>query len=424
MDVYTQLVQDVYIPRMVRCEQTFENPTIEQKDVPEVILQQIRQPDFDKLVQPGMTIAIPCGSRGVHNIFTILKTLVDYCKEKGAKPFIFPAMGSHGGSTAEGQLEVVNGFGITEESIGCPIKSSMEVVPIGQTEEGHTVFIDKYASEADGVILVGRVKPHTAFSGPYESGLMKMMTIGMGKQHGAEVCHKAGFKHMAHLVPLFGNVILKNAKILYGLAVLENAYGGTAYLHALHREEIPEEEPKLLLRAKELMMELYIKKVDVLIVDRIGKNYSGDGSDPHVTGAFLTPYAHGGIEAEKRVVLDLSDETHGNALGVGVFDATTKRLVERANFPLSYPNAITCTELKAAKIPMVMQSDKDCISVALKTANGMDEKHPRVIRIKNTMELTEILISEALIDEANAHPKMKVIGEPEYMQFDENGYLW
>ena len=229
---------------------------------------------------------------------------------------------------------------------------------------------------------------------------------------------------MAHLVPLFGNVILKNAKILYGLAVLENAYGGTAYLHALHREEIPEEEPKLLLRAKELMMELYIKKVDVLIVDRIGKNYSGDGSDPHVTGAFLTPYAHGGIEAEKRVVLDLSDETHGNALGVGVFDATTKRLVERANFPLSYPNAITCTELKAAKIPMVMQSDKDCISVALKTANGMDEKHPRVIRIKNTMELTEILISEALIDEANAHPKMKVIGEPEYMQFDENGNLW
>ena len=424
MDVYTQLVQDVYIPRMVRCEQTFENPTIEQKDVPEVILQQIRQPDFDKLVQPGMTIAIPCGSRGVHNIFTILKTLVDYCKEKGAKPFIFPAMGSHGGSTAEGQLEVVNGFGITEESIGCPIKSSMEVVPIGQTEEGHTVFIDKYASEADGVILVGRVKPHTAFSGPYESGLMKMMTIGMGKQHGAEVCHKAGFKHMAHLVPLFGNVILKNAKILYGLAVLENAYGGTAYLHALHREEIPEEEPKLLLRAKELMMELYIKKVDVLIVDRIGKNYSGDGSDPHVTGAFLTPYAHGGIEAEKRVVLDLSDETHGNALGVGVFDATTKRLVERANFPLSYPNAITCTELKAAKIPMVMQSDKDCISVALKTANGMDEKHPRVIWIKNTMELTEILISEALIDEANAHPKMKVIGEPEYMQFDENGNLW
>ena len=376
------------------------------------------------MVKEGMSIAIPCGSRGVHNIYTILKTLVDYCKSKGAHPFIFPAMGSHGGSTAEGQLEVVNGFGITEESIGCPIKSSMEVVPVGQTEEGHTVFVDKYAAEADGILLVGRVKPHTAFSGPYESGLMKMMTIGMGKQHGAEVCHKAGFKHMAHMVPLFGNVILKNTKILYSLAILENPYGGTAYLKVLRREQIPEEEPKLLLRAKELMMELFIKKVDVLIVDRIGKNYSGDGSDPNVTGAFLTPYAHGGIEAEKRVVLDLSDETHGNAMGVGVFDATTKRLIDRANFPLSYPNAITCTELKAAKIPIVMQSDKDCISVALKTANGMDEKHPRVIRIKNTMELTEILISEALIEEANAHPRMKVIGEPEYMKFDENGNLW
>ena len=424
MDVYTKLVQNVSIPYMVHCEQTFACPMIAPAEIPAVIQKQLQQEPYASLIQPGMSIAIPCGSRGIHNIFIILKTIVDFCKARGAKPFIFPAMGSHGGATAAGQEEIVNGFGITEETIGCPICASMEVVPIGKTDEGHTVFIDKYAAGADGIILVNRIKPHTAFSGPYESGLMKMMTIGMGKQHGAAVCHKAGFRHMAHMIPLFGNVILKNAKILFGLAILENAYGGTAELCAVPREDIPAVEPKLLLRAKEMMMELYIKDVDVLIVDRLGKDISGDGADPLVTGAFLTPYVQGGIRATRRVILDLTDESHGNANGVGTFDATTKRLVERANFPLSYPNAITSTELKAVKIPMVMQSDRDCIAVALKTANGMDEDAPRVIRIKNTMELTEILISEALIPEALAHPNMRVFGQPEPMSFDENGNLW
>ena len=424
MDVYTQLVQNVAIPKMARCEQVFENPTIVPEAIPDTILEQLHRGGYDALVKPGMSVAIPCGSRGIHNIAIIIKTVVDFCKSRGAQPFVFPAMGSHGGATAEGQMEIVNGLGVTEQSVGCPIRSSMEVVPIGTTEEGHTVFIDKYAAEADGIILIGRVKPHTAFSGQYESGLMKMMTIGLGKQHGAEVCHKAGFKHMAHLVPLFGEVILNNANILFGIAVLENAYGATAYLHAIHREDIPQVEPKLLLRAKELMMEIYIKNIDVLIVDKIGKDMSGDGADPQVTGAFLTPYAHGGIQATRRVVLDLTDATHGNACGMGTFDATTRRLFEKLDLRLTYPNAITCTELKAAKIPMVMECDRDCIAVALKTANEMDEKNPRVIRIKNTMELTEILISEALIPEAQAHPKMKVAGAPQELPFDENGNLW
>lgn len=422
MEVFTQLVQDVKLPKMVLCKQHFERPIIE--DIPAKIRKEFERRGIGDTIKHGMTIAIPCGSRGVNNISLILRTIVEICKEKGAKPFIFPAMGSHGGATAEGQLEMVMGYGVTEEAMGCPIKATMEVVPIGYTPEGHQVFIDKYAAAADGIIVVGRIKAHTDFRGPYESGLMKMMTIGIGKQHGAEVCHLSGFKNMARLVPMFGNVILQNAPILFGMGLIENAYDDTCIIKCLTPAEIPEEEPMLLEKAKSLMGHLLIPEVDLLIVDRIGKDISGPGADPNVTGSFLTPYASGGITAKRRVALDLTDETHNNANGIGLFDATTRRLYEKMDFAKTYPNAITCTELRGVAIPIVMESDKDCISVGLKTCNESDPENPKVIRIKDTMHIGEIYISEALIPQAKAHPQMEIMGEPQPFLFDENGNMW
>lgn len=407
---------------MVKVRQIFDRPVL--KDVEGEVRRQLSQEKISSAIKPGMRIAISAGSRGITNIALILRAIVSFCKEKGADPFIIPAMGSHGGATAEGQLEILHSYGITEEYCGCKIISSMETTQIGYTPEGHPVWIDKYAAASDGIIVVNRIKAHTAFRGEYESGLMKMMTIGLGKQKGAEVCHKAGFKHMHHLVPLFGKSIIKYAPILFGLGIIENAYDETCKLAALLPGEIITEEPKLLIEAKKLMGRIWFDETDVLIVDKIGKNISGDGADPNITGAFLTPYAEGGIKAQRRIVLDLTDETHGNAAGIGVFDATTQRLFNRMNLEITYPNAVTNTVLSMVKIPIIMENDRDAIAVAIKSCNEIDYNNVRIIRIRDTAHLDEIWVSENMLDEVRDNPHLEQISDPEPLPFDEKGNLW
>ena len=229
----------------------------------------------------------------------IIREICTCVKERGAKPFIVPSMGSHGGATAEGQREIIESYGVTEEFCGAPIRSCMDVRRIGSTEDGRDVFIDKIASEADGIIVAGRVKPHTDFRGPYESGLMKMMVIGLGKQRGAETFHEEGPEHMARNLQLYGKAILENAPILFGIAILENAYDETAKIEALLADEFIDKEPELLLEARTLMPKSYIQDVDLLIVDRIGKDISGDGMDPNITGRFCNPYVSGGMNAKR-----------------------------------------------------------------------------------------------------------------------------
>jgi len=312
--VISRMLGDVKIPRMVKIHQKFEDNGI--KDIPAVIKSELNKPQIAGTIKPGQSIAITVGSRGIANIALITREVVKIVKELGGNPFIVPAMGSHGGATAEGQKAMIEGYGVTEEYVGAPIKSSMEVKMIGYNEDGKPTYIDKYAAEADGIIVMGRVKPHTAFRGEYESGLFKMMTIGLGKHKGAETCHAEGFKNMAHNVPAFARAIMKNSNILFGIAILENAFDDTCKIVALTKEEIPVEEPKLLLEAKSLMTRIMFDKFDILIVDQIGKNFSGDGADPCITGTYCTPYASGGPEFYRYVVLDMSDETHGNGLGV------------------------------------------------------------------------------------------------------------
>lgn len=423
MGVVSELCSGVKLPKMVKIKQNFNRDCIPKEQIPQVVFEQLGREEIKSQIKPGMSVAITCGSRGVANINIIIKAIVDFVKSCGGNPFVFPAMGSHGGATAEGQREMIEGYGVTEEFIGCPIKSSMETKRIGTTEEGHPVLIDKNAAEADAIIVCGRIKAHTAFNGPVESGLMKMMTIGMGKQQGAEVCHESGFKHMARLVQVFGNAIRKNSNVICGLGLIENAFDDTNKIVGLTNEEIPEKEPALLLEAKALMGKLLFDTADVVVVDRIGKNVSGDGMDPNVTGTFGTPYAKGGIGAKRVVVLDLTEETHGNANGVGMADVTTKRLVDKANWEITYPNAITSTVISMVKIPAFMKNDKEAIQLGLRICNETDKENPRMIRIKDTMHLEYIYISEALLEEAKQNPSIEIVGEIEEWPFDENGNL-
>ena len=371
-----------------------------------------------------MRIAITAGSRGIANVALTTKCIADFVKSRGAHPFIVPAMGSHGGATAEGQRAILEGYGIVEDYVGCPIISSMEVKKIGVNDEGGDVYIDKNAAEADGIILGCRVKPHTAFRGPYESGMMKMMAIGLGKQFGAEKCHEAGFKNMAKNVPLYGRCILKNAPILFGVPTIENAFDETCKIVAVAAEDIDKEEPELLKEAFSYMPKILVDSCDVLIVDYIGKNFSGDGMDPNITGTFCTPYATGGIDAQRVAVLDLSPETHGNGIGLGYSSATTKRVFNKLDLASMYPNAITCTVLGGVRIPIVMESDRETIQVCIKSCNEIDKSNPRVVRIPNSLHLEHIMLSEAYWNEAQSNPNMVVESEPEYLPFDEDGNLW
>ncbi|MCI8823850.1 MAG: DUF2088 domain-containing protein [Lachnospiraceae bacterium] len=422
--VVADLVKDTYVPRMFRVKQNFPRPRIEKEEIPDVINGLLSQEKFASRIKPGMRIAITAGSRGVANVALTTRCIADFVKSRGASPFVVPAMGSHGGATAEGQKALLAGYGVTEENVGCPILSSMEVKKIGVNEEGGDVYIDKHAAEADGIILGCRIKPHTAFRGPYESGMMKMMAIGLGKQYGAEVCHEAGFKNMAKNVPLFGKCIIKNAPVLFAVPTIENAFDETCRILAVAAEDIEAQEPELLKEAFTYMPRILVDSCDVLIVDQIGKNFSGDGMDPNITGTFCTPYASGGIASQRVAVLDLSPETHGNGLGIGMASATTKRVYDQLDLASMYPNAITCTVLTGVRIPLVMESDKEAIQVCIKSCNEIDKKNPRIVRIPNSLQLEHIMLSEAYLDEIRDIPGLDVESEPEELPFDEDGNLW
>ncbi len=430
MDVITQLLKDVPIPRMVKIRQKFDDQKIE--DVAGELYSQLSRPAIADTVRPGMRIAITCGSRGIDNIALAIKTIADFCKERGAIPFIIPAMGSHGGATGAGQKLVCESLGVTEEYCGCPIKATMDVVEIGTTScddkmfDGKPVYEDKYAYEADGVIAINRIKPHTSFVGSYESGLMKILTIGLGKQKGAENAHFIGTRYMSGTVREFGKVMLEKGNILFCVGLVENAYDKACVIEALTKEEVPRREPELLKIAKEKMPRLLPGSADVLIVDRIGKNISGDGMDPHITGKFGPNFlASGGIpnfSVQRVAVLDLTDETEGQCMGIDAAYAISNRAWEKIDLRKTYPNAITANSPCA--IPIIMKNDMECIQIALRTCIQIDKEHPDVIRIKDTLHVSEMYYSERLAEKMKGHPQIEIIGEPEPMLFDEKGNLW
>lgn len=424
-DMVDKICQEVVLPKMVKIRQNFDKTYLEPRQIPEIILQQMSQDKIANQIYENHRIAIAVGSRGIANMALIVKSIVEFVKSRKAVPFIFPSMGSHGGATAEGQKALLESYGVTEEYCGCPILSSMETVQIGKLESGMPVFMDKNAYEADAIILTGRIKAHTAFRAPHESGLMKMSVIGMGKQHGAEIIHESGFENMGELMPKVAKVVYDYANIVCGLGIIENAYDQTYKLEALTKEEIWTREPELLIEAKSKMGRILFDEIDLLVVDEIGKDISGDGMDPNVTGRFAcSKSASGGIKVKRIVVLDLTEKTHGNFNGLGVADITTKRCFDKMDADETYPNAVTSTVLDVVKVPIVTRRDETAIKLGLKTCNETDKTRPYIVRINNTKDLKEIYVSEAMLEDACKNANIEILGEPKEWSFDKEGNLF
>ena len=421
----SNLLQGVEIPRMFRARQSFPEAAILPQDLPQVIFAELSKPEIAGQIKPGLRIAITAGSRGIANVAIITKAIVDFVKTRQAEPFIVPAMGSHGGATAEGQLEVLAGYGITPDRMGCPIHSCMDAVLLGESERGKPVFLDQLAFESDGIIVSCRIKPHNAFRGRYESGICKMLAVGLGKQAGAESVHADGMGQMAENLLANAKVILAKAPVLFAIPCLENAYDETCKIEAVPSEQILDREPELLELAFANMPRLLVAEGDVLVVDEIGKNYSGTGVDPNITGTFSTEYASGGVKVQRTCMLDLSEVSHGNGLGVGLASAITKRLFDKLDPEKMYPNCITSTVLKSAMIPLVLASDREAIQLCIRTLNGVDRAAARIIRIANSLHIGRIMLSEAYFNDVilGKYAGVAAIDAPQHLEFDAAGNL-
>ena len=421
----SRLLKDVPLPMMFHAAQKFNDAHIERQDLEKTIFNEIQTSGMDQRILPGMRIAITAGSRGIRNVDEITRSVVAFVKSRSATPFIVPAMGSHGGATAEGQKEMLAGYGITEDRMGCEIRSSMETVYLGNSELGKPVYMDRNAYESDGVILSCRLKPHNAFRGPVESGPCKMMTVGLGKQKGAEQVHSDGMDIIAKNIPTMAKVTLGTGKILFAIPCLENAYDQTLMFEAIPAEKILEREPELLKIAFANMPSILVGEGDVLIVDRIGKNFSGTGVDPNITGSFSTPYASGGVQVQRTCFLDLTEESHGNSLGIGLASAITRRIFDQIDADAMYTNCMTSTVIKSAMVPCVMSTDKEAIQFCIRTCNRIDKENPRVIRIQNSLHVGQVMLSGAYYEDvlAGKYAGLTALDTPAPLVFDTDDAL-
>jgi hypothetical protein len=412
-----ELLGNVEPPAVALVEQRVDSPPA-LKDIRAAVGEALRSVEL-----PTGKVAVGVGSRGVGRISDVVAALVGFLKEAGAEPFIIPAMGSHGASTAEGQADVLRHLGVSEERVGCPIRATMEARKIGETPGGVSVYMDQNAFEADAVVVVNRIKPHTAFRGTVESGPTKMLAIGLGKQKGAYSIHAAGWGRIHETIPEAARVAVQSGKVAFGLAVLENADEEPYRVAAVPAEKLEESEAPLLEEAKRKLMRLPFDDIDVLVIDQIGKNISGDGADPNVTGRYPTPFASGGANVERMVFLDLTPETGGNANGLGAADVVTERLVSKMDPPATYLNALTSTTPYPVKIPMTMPTDRMAIAAALAMTAGVSPQNARLVRIQNTLKLRQMWISEALLKEARDDERLSMLEEPRPIDFDASGSL-
>lgn len=412
-----ELLGNVEPPRVALVEQRVDSPPT-LSDIRAAVGEALRSVEL-----PTGTVAVGVGSRGVGKISDVVAALVGFLKEAGAEPFVVPAMGSHGASTAEGQADVLRHLGVSEEEVGCPVRATMEAVKIGETPSGVSVYMDQNAFEADAVVVVNRIKPHTAFRGTVESGPTKMLAIGLGKQKGAYSIHAAGWGRIHETIPQAARVAVKSGKVAFGLAVLENADEEPYKVAAVPAEKLEESEAPLLEEAKRKLMRLPFDDIDVLVIDQIGKNISGDGADPNVTGRYPTPFASGGANVERMVFLDLTPETGGNANGLGAADVVAERLVSKMDRPATYLNALTSTTPYPVKIPMTMPTDRMAIAAALAMTAGVSPQNARLVRIKNTLKLRQMWVSDALLEEVGRDERLRVLEDPRPMGFDADGSL-
>ncbi len=403
---------DIPLPAMAGVQQRFPDRAL--PDVDAAVATSLAQIKTEAGIKPGDSVAIGVGSRGISNLASVVRRLVLTLKDWGAVPFIFPAMGSHGGATAEGQTKVLASYGITASEMGAPIRASMDTALITHMHDGTPLHMDQHARRADGIVLVNRIKPHTTVRGDYQSGIIKMMIIGMGKIQGATIMHgDHGMDTFDRVLPEAAACLMPHIPFRFGVALVEDAYDHTASVECLLPANLLSRERTLLQEATNLMARLHFEQIDVLVIDRIGKEISGGGFDPNIAGrnsrgvkGFDRP------SIEKLVLLDLSDQTYGNATGMGMADVITQRLFDRINFESTYANVITSAYLDGAAIPIVMPTNKDAVSLAVKTVLRVKPQDARIVRIRDTLSLDKIFVSEPLLNEVEAHPSLSRHTDP------------
>ena len=411
------------LPPMASVRQKFNPKKLD--DIAGAIRREFTHPEVRARVKPGQVIAVGCGSRGVANIALIACTVIQELKALGANPFIFPCMGSHGAATAEGQKKVLEAYGITEAATGVPIRATMDTVIAGHLDDGTPVHMDKFAAEAEAIVVINRIKPHTSFRGATESGLTKMLAIGIGKIVGAATYHTHGMDMFPELLPKVRNVNISVRNVLFGVGIVENAYDETAHVEIVPAENLATREPVLQTLAKGMMPQLFFDEIDVLIIDEMGKNISGAGFDPNIVGRNRRAVPWPAKPAVKKiVVLGLTRITHGNATGIGAADVITMRLYKELDVASTYANVITSMNLDGGCIPIVMNNDHDAIALAVKTVVRVKPENCRIVRIRNTLHLAEIEVSETMLAEVRRQPeRFELIESPRAWSFDAQSNL-
>ncbi len=412
-------------PRLYLVRQNFVDRSV--KDIPGTVQKELKEAGFAAGLKPGSRIAIGVGSRGIANIATIVKAVADFWKSNGMRPFIFPAMGSHGAATAEGQADVLAHYGIHEATIGCPVVSSLQVTPLGKTGDGLEAFMDSNAWASDGVMLVGRVKWHTDFAGKIESGLFKMMAIGLGKFSGAQTYHTYAYKlGLEHVIRSVGRQVLKSGKILGGLAILEDANHNTGQLTAVPVNGMEQREEELLALVKSWMGHVPVKHLDVLILDQIGKPISGAGMDTKVANRSV----HGAYNPwpntpcfERIFVRDLHPNSYGNGVGLGMADVVHDRLLEKMDWTPTWINSLTASTPAAIRTPIHFSTDHECLTRVMPTVGKFDMRQVTFGWIRNTMELGRVALSENLLPEIQQNPALDIIEGPFAFPLQADGQL-
>jgi hypothetical protein len=413
-------------PKMVRVRQQFERPRVE--DIAGQVKAALEPLELGRTIRPGQSVALTAGSRGIANIPLVIRSVVEFLKQLGARPFIVPAMGSHGGGTAEGQRAVLESYGITEAFVGAPIRASMEVVSLGSTPEGWPIVLDRHAAEANHIGVIARVKPHTGYHGPIESGLLKMMMIGLGKHTGALNYHRILLEQpFDKVVRSVGRAIGARAPIAFGLAVVENAYDETACIEGVRPDQFEPREEALLVLAKRWLARLPLSRADVLIVDEIGKDISGSGMDTNVVGRKRALRHEPSLADQPMMrlifVRGLSERTHGNAAGIGLADFTTTRLVRTMNYKATVINCLTAGYPEGANLPVHFETDREVLDAALAIIGTRPPEEARIMRIRNTLLLEEVECSEPCLDDPHRATEFAPVSATHALSFDAQGNL-
>ncbi|MCC8056557.1 lactate racemase domain-containing protein [Cloacibacillus sp.] len=397
------------LPKMHRVQQIFQKPRLE--NFKEKIKEEISQNEIASKIKPGARVAVAVGSRGIRNLAEIVKTVLEQIKAAGGEPFIISAMGSHGGGTPEGQRDVLSTYGITEEKMGVEIVTSVDVTPIGKTSRGINVYFDSKALSADLIVPINRVKLHTDFVTEIQSGICKMLVIGLGNHIGCTAIHEASFDVFGETLLEAAQMIMERANVGFGVAILENACDETAMIEMIPAEKIIAREKELVQVAKNYMPTLMIPDIDILIVEEIGKNISGAGYDPNILGKsyLLHEFVLSVPNIKRMVLLDVTDQSHGNAIGMGIFDVITRNVFDKLDLTQIYANAIAVKCPEDAKIPIIAETEEEALRIAVQVAREVDRDRLKIVKIKNTIELEMIEVSDALLDYVTANEKLRLL---------------